>query len=290
MNNPPVISEHLLHWYQQHARDLPWRNTQDPYRIWVSEIMLQQTQVKTVLPHYLEWFEVFPDIQTLAHAHIDDVFKQWEGLGYYRRARFIHEAANQIVTQHQGTFPTNFEDILNLKGIGRSTAGAISSFCFNTHTPVLDGNVKRVLSSWMNQSHTDKELWDVAQTWINKTSTPDIWNQAMMELGATLCQAKKRRCELCPVSTGCKSAFTTPIKKASTIKVKNVYWQVDVFQNAQHGIWLAQRPKHGIWAGLWTPPITVLETKPDSKPDLVHQLTHRKIHLYLNPQDSKPKG
>ncbi|WP_081881079.1 A/G-specific adenine glycosylase [Ghiorsea bivora] len=252
--------------------------------------MLQQTQVKTVLPRYTEWFEVFPDIKTLAAAHIDDVFKQWEGLGYYRRARFIHEAAQHITKHFNGVFPANFEDILSLKGIGRSTAGAISSFCFQTATPVLDGNVKRVLSTWQKDDLNEKALWQLAQNYIDQCNQPDTWNQAMMELGATLCQARKRNCETCPMTSTCQSAFTEPLKKTSTIKMKDVYWQVFVHQHQQHGIWLEQRPENGIWAGLWTPPIIELAAKPKHKPNLVHQLTHRRIHLYLKDEQSEPTG
>ena len=282
--------QYTLNWYAKYARDLPWRRTTDPYHIWISEIMLQQTQVKTVLPRYAEWFEVFPDIKTLASAHTDDVFKQWEGLGYYRRARFIHEAAIHIVQHFDGQFPHTFEDILSLKGIGQSTAGAISSFCFKTHTPVLDGNVKRVLSSWENKAFTDKELWGIAQAWIDKTDKPDLWNQAMMELGATLCGAKKRACAACPIQQICLSAFTAPPKKVSGIKVKNVHWQVELFQHDDFGIWLEQRPNTGIWAGLWTPPIQELNTKPTQQPDYIHQLTHRKVHLYLETKQEQPQG
>ena len=287
MNNTTHL---LLDWYQEHARDLPWRHTTDPYRIWISEIMLQQTQVKTVLPRYDQWFDVFPDIATLAAAHPDDVFKQWEGLGYYRRARFIHEAAQQVMANFNGIFPTDFDDILNLKGIGRSTAGAISSFCFQTHTPVLDGNVKRVLSSWENQVLSDKQLWHVAQSWIDKTDTPDLWNQAMMELGATLCGAKKRDCSACPMQKVCQSAFQEPVKKTSTIKVKNVYWQVQLFQHKHNHIWLEQRPEDGIWAGLWTPPIIELDKQPTHQPDHIHLLTHRRLHLYISNDHNKPTG
>jgi len=284
------VTQALLDWYQQHARDLPWRHTQDAYHIWISEIMLQQTQVKTVLPRYNVWFEVFPSIQSLAEAELGDVLKQWEGLGYYRRARFIHAAALDIMQHHDGQFPANFDDMLKLKGIARSTAGAISSFCFKTHTPVLDGNVKRVLSAWDNQIHTDKALWLIAEKWIQQTNSPDMWNQAMMELGATHCQAKKRTCSLCPINQSCKSAFTEPLKKNASVKVKDVFWQINVHQNEAFDIWLEQRPEQGIWAGLWTPPITILDTKPDAAPSLIHQLTHRRLHLYLNTNSSKPTG
>ncbi|MDQ6978315.1 MAG: A/G-specific adenine glycosylase [Ghiorsea sp.] len=284
------VNANLLDWYHANARDLPWRHTTDPYHIWISEIMLQQTQVKTVLPRYTAWFEVFPDVQTLAAAHIDDVFKQWEGLGYYRRARFIHESSQHIAQSFDGKFPHKFEDILSLKGIGQSTAGAISSFCFQTHTPVLDGNIKRVLSSWENKVLTDKQLWNIAQGWIDKTDKPDLWNQAMMELGATLCGAKKRDCAACPMQQNCLSAFTEAPKKLSSIKVKHVFWQVHLFQHEKHGIWLEQRPKSGIWAGLWTPPIQELDAKPTQQPDYIHQLTHRKVHLYLKNQEEEPQG
>ncbi len=255
--------------------------------------MLQQTQVKTVLPRYHDWFSIFPDIQALADAHLDEVLKQWEGLGYYRRARFIHQSAQLIATKFAGQFPKDFAEILKLKGVGRSTAGAISSFCYQTATPVLDGNVKRVLSAWHKQPYTDKQLWLIAQQWIDKTAEPDLWNQAMMELGATCCQARNRRCEACPVATACNSAFTSPEKRASSLKVADLFWQVNLHRCERQGIWLQQRPAHGIWAGLWTPPITVLENKPESQVDLIHQLTHRRLHLYLNylkPEATPPNG
>ena len=252
--------------------------------------MLQQTQVKTVLPRYHEWFDVFPDIKTLTATHIDDVFKQWEGLGYYRRARFIHEAAQHIMQNFDGVFPTKFEDILSLKGVGRSTAGAIASFCFQAHTPVLDGNVKRVLSSWENKVLTDKELWLIAQDWIDQTDKPDLWNQAMMELGATLCGAKKRDCAACPVRQHCLSAFTEPPQKAPAARGRHVHWQVYIYRHPQRGIWLEQRPQNGIWAGLWTPPIRELDTAPNKKPAHIHRLTHRTIHLYVKIGTAPPQG
>ena len=252
--------------------------------------MLQQTQVKTVLPRYLDWFAQFPDIQTLAAAPLTQVYKQWEGLGYYRRARFIHETANIIMQHFNGNFPELFTDIMQLKGIGRSTAGAIASFCFGASTPVLDGNVKRGISAWHNKELTEKELWEIAQQYIDASGSPDLWNQSMMELGATLCQAKKRECERCPVATGCKSAFCEPETKTSSIKVKDVHWQVQLYQCPKRGIWLEQRPASGIWGNLWTPPIIELEHQPESNANLTHQLTHRKIHLYLQHGSGNPQG
>jgi len=274
-------SKALLSWYDREARDLPWRDTTDPYHIWISEIMLQQTQVKTVLPRYLTWFKAFPDIQTLATASLDSVLKAWEGLGYYRRARFIHASAQQIMEQYDGTFPNHFEEIIALPGIGRSTAGAIASFSFGQGTPVLDGNVKRVLKRWHGEHEAnDKQLWEWAQQAIDKSKHPVDWNQAMMELGATHCSPRNPGCDSCPVSNHCQSAHE--VKEASPIKnitVKDLHWQIEI-HTSERGIWLSQRPATGIWAGLWTPPMHELESVPEKPPCHIHQLTHRRLHLY----------
>jgi len=273
----------LLRWYVEHGRTLPWRHTTDPYHIWIAEIMLQQTQVKTVLPRYASWFETFPTLHALAQASLDDVLKAWEGLGYYRRARFIHLSAQRIASDFGGVFPNCFDEIIKLPGIGRSTAGAISSFCFDTATPVLDGNVKRVLKRWHAQPEAgDKQLWTLAQQAIDTSGHPSSWNQAMMELGATLCGSKSAHCGACPVSRRCASAFRTDSMQstAKRIHVRNVHWQVDLHVCPEKGIWLMQRPNSGIWAGLWTPPITELDQAPDEAPCHIHLLTHRRLHLY----------
>jgi len=283
----------LLAWYGEHGRSLPWRDTDAPYHIWISEIMLQQTQVKTVLPRYAAWFESFPTITSLAEAHLDDVLKAWEGLGYYRRARFIYQAAQQIIAQHRGIFPHNFDDIIALPGIGRSTAGAIASFCFAANTPVLDGNVKRVLKRWHgNPEASDNILWLWAQQAMDSSAELVIWNQAMMELGATVCTAKSMDCQACPVKAHCKSAFQVDTAKESrkAIAVRDVHWQVHLHLDSQKGIWLTQRPDTGIWAGLWTPPITELSQSPEHKPDHIHLLTHRRLHLYAQAFSSAPTG
>lgn len=281
----------LLGWYQREARDLPWRHTADPYRIWISEIMLQQTQVKTVLPRYLAWFEQFPDIPALAAAPLDAVLKAWEGLGYYRRARFIHRAATLMVENHGGIFPQCFDQIMALPGIGRSTAGAIASFSFSEATPVLDGNVKRVLKRWHNDPDAnDKQLWAWAQHAIDESGNPADWNQAMMELGATHCSPRTPDCTACPVSSYCQSAFDVCEASASKpVTVKNVYWQVEL-HTGERGIWLTQRPDNGIWAGLWTPPIIELDSAPKAKPCHIHTLTHRRLHLYGHTPNSSPIG
>jgi len=283
----------LLDWYASHARDLPWRHTQDPYRIWVSEIMLQQTQVTTVLPRYAVWFDTFPDIATLAAAELDSVLKAWEGLGYYRRARFMHSAAQAIVARHGGIFPHDFEDIQALPGIGRSTAGAIASFCFGMGTPVLDGNVKRVLRRWhAERDASDKRLWQLAQEAIEDLGEPDTWNQAMMELGATLCTSAAPRCRTCPVQQHCATAFQvdTAGEKRTGVQVRDVHWQVNLHVDKAQGIWLMRRPDTGIWAGLWTPPIIELAAAPEMPPCHIHQLTHRRLHLYTEASDKAPSG
>jgi len=280
----------LLDWYHAHARQLPWRETTDPYRIWISEIMLQQTQVKTVLPRYVAWFDTFPDIAALAAASEEQVMKAWEGLGYYRRARLLHAAAKQICSLHRGCFPQHFDDIASLPGIGRSTAGAIASFCFDAATPVLDGNVKRVLKRWHGQAEaSDKQLWELAQQAMNASDDLVAWNQAMMELGATHCSPRSPDCPACPVSQHCASAFAADDAiNSKPTPVIDLFWRVDLHLCPERGIWLTQRPKTGIWAGLWTPPICALDCAPATSPTHVHLLTHRRLHLYAAEIDGNP--
>lgn len=254
--------------------------------------MLQQTQVKTVLPRYLKWFEIFPDITSLATATTDEVLKAWEGLGYYRRARFIHQSAQKIISEHGGLFPEHFDQIMALPGIGRSTAGAIASFSFGQPTPVLDGNVKRVLKRWRgNPDATEKQLWTWVEEAIEASGNPADWNQAMMELGATHCSSRSPDCSPCPMNQLCGSAFqpadSTRIKK---VTVKDVHWRVALHTNPEQGIWLTRRPDSGIWANLWTPPISELESAPETEPSHIHTLTHRKLHLYGDILDSSPAG
>ena len=277
----------LLAWYAQVHRDLPWRHTQEPYAIWLSEVMLQQTQVKTVLPRYHAWLQRFPDMQSLAEADLEAVLKAWEGLGYYRRARYLHQAAQDIMQHHDGIFPQQLDDIMALSGIGRSTAGAIASFCYQQYTPVLDANVKRILRRWhADTSCKDADLWVYAQQYIEASQQPDIWNQAMMELGATVCTARQAHCAICPVSQHCRVAFSVDeqASKPKKIVVQDVHWEVLLCHDETRGLWLQQRPEQGIWAGLWTPPIHELEQAPiNQQADYVHRLTHRRLHLYIKP-------
>ena len=200
--SPTLAVQRLLGWYQNHARPLPWRKTLDPYGIWISEIMLQQTQVGTVIPFWERWMKELPDAASLASAPLQRVYKLWEGLGYYRRARFLKEAAEIIQTQHNGAFPQTFEAMLALPGIGRYTAGAVCSIAFDQPYPVLDGNVKRVLSRYeairepLKDKKTENKLWKLSATWVN---------QALMELGATICLPRNPMCNHCPIHLSCKA-------------------------------------------------------------------------------------
>jgi len=281
----------LLHWYHQHQRDLPWRHTRDPYRVWVSEIMLQQTQVVTVLARYGQWLQRFPTLPMVATAGEDAVLKAWEGLGYYRRARMLYQAACQIMHQHDGQFPCGFDDMVALPGIGPSTAGAIASACFNAPHPVLDANVKRVLRRWHHQPQaTDRQLWTLAEQALQRSEQPAIWNQAMMELGACCCQARQAACNDCPLGGHCQSAHQPVVTPPRTRKVRDLYWRIHIHHHPQHGLWLTQRPRSGVWGGLWSPPIESFTPSPNALPDLIHQLTHRRLHLYAHKDTTSPSG
>jgi A/G-specific adenine glycosylase len=192
----------LLGWYDRHRRDLPWRRTHDPYAIWLSEIMLQQTRVAAVLEHYRVFLERFPKIEVLAAASEDDVLAAWSGLGYYRRARMLHECAREIVTRHGGRFPETAAELRELPGIGRYTAAAIASIAFGEASAVVDGNVERVLERVGGGNLTAAENWQRAQELLSK-ARPGDFNQAMMELGATVCLPREPQCKECPVGAWC---------------------------------------------------------------------------------------
>ncbi len=248
----------LLEWYQGQGRQLPWRNQADPYKIWVSEIMLQQTQVKTVIPYYERWLQTFPDLATLAKADLQLVLKAWEGLGYYARARNLHQAAQQIQGEYQGKFPDTLEKVLTLKGIGRTTAGGILSSAFNQPISILDGNVKRVLSRLIALSVPPKQainqLWEISDQILDPINPRDF-NQALMDLGATLCVRSQPKCLLCPWSKFCL-AYSKGIQNqlpmnemAKPIPHKNI--GVAVIRNHQDLILIDRRPPKGLLGGLW---------------------------------------
>lgn len=251
----------LLAWYDHYGRhDLPWQINPTPYRVWVSEIMLQQTQVNTVIPYYRRFMYRFPNLQSLAESDINDVLQHWSGLGYYARARNLHKAAIKIQQQHNGEFPHNIDELVELPGIGKSTAGAIASFAMGQSTAILDGNVKRVLTrhfaydQWPGSTAAHKELWQWVEELTPKSNTHK-YNQAIMDLGATICTRSKPLCPACPILNTCaayKQGNPTqyPIKKPKKQNpVKSSYFLI--IQNQNNQILLQQRPDYGIWGGLW---------------------------------------
>ena len=256
-----TFSDQIILWHRQHGRhDLPWQGTLDPYKIWVSEIMLQQTQVSTVIPYFERFMRHFPTVNSLAQAEIDDVLHLWTGLGYYARGRNLHKAAQQIMHEFDGQFPKNLEDIMSLAGIGRSTAGAILSFAFSLRHPILDGNVKRVLSrvfgieGWYGQAAVANTLWEIADEHTPQKDV-GIYTQAIMDFGATLCKRSKPLCEQCPIQKNCiafqeQRTNELPTKKPKK-KIPTKECQMVIIRNLQGHILLQQRPPAGIWGGLW---------------------------------------
>lgn len=250
----------LLEWYDRHGRkQLPWQHPRTPYRVWISEIMLQQTQVATVIPYYERFMQRFPDIAALANAPLDAVLQHWSGLGYYARARNLHKAAIEIRDKYNGEFPSDFESVVNLPGIGRSTAGAILAQSMEQRHPILDGNVKRVLArhcaidGWTNNSKVVAQLWDKAEQYTPQARLAD-YTQAIMDLGATLCTRSKPLCSLCPLNDSCiayKRNQVTRFPAPRPQKEKPVRsLQVLLLTNADNAVLLERRPPTGIWGGL----------------------------------------
>lgn len=259
-----TFAQRLLRWFDQHGRKhLPWQNPITPYRVWVSEIMLQQTQVETVIPYFERFIQSFPNIQRLAAAPIDEVLHHWTGLGYYARARNLHRCAQIIAADYAGEFPQDVNLIAELPGIGRSTAAAIASIAFEQPTAILDGNVKRVLarhsaiSGWPAQPKVAEHLWRIAEGHMPKKRCRD-YTQAVMDLGATVCTRSRPKCALCPVAEDCialaeDNQTAYPGKKPAKDKpIKQAY--LLLLQAPNGDILLERRPPHGIWGGLWCLP------------------------------------
>jgi A/G-specific adenine glycosylase len=246
------FSTRLLTWYVQHARDLPWRENRDPYRVWLSEIMLQQTRVAAVTTHYGLFLKKFPTVQKLARAREASVLAAWSGLGYYRRARMLHAAAKLVVKGHEGTFPKTSKELLSLPGIGRYTAAAIASIAHGEKVAVVDGNVERVLSRLQGRRMPGAEAWQAAQGLLDETR-PGDFNQAMMELGATVCLPRQPRCLLCPVSKFCKTQGELPAnKKASSQRRREIHYGL-ACRNGH--IFLVQRKnEESLMPGMWELP------------------------------------
>ncbi len=254
----------VLAWFDKNGRKhLPWQQNINPYRVWLSEIMLQQTQVATVVPYFERFIAQFPNVHSLAAAPIDQVLHLWTGLGYYARARNLHRCAQTLVVQHGGEFPCTVSALSDLPGIGRSTAGAIVSIAFQKRAAILDGNVKRVLArygavdGWPGQTETLNQLWKMAEQ-LTPTKRCNDYAQAMMDMGATLCTRTKPSCERCPLQSGCiafaqRQQTRYPGKKPKKIlPVKAV--QLLMLRNPAGEVLLQQRPPQGIWGGLWSFP------------------------------------
>ena len=260
---PKQFSNALLKWFDAHGRhDLPWQEDKTAYRVWISEIMLQQTQVSTVIPYYQNFMARFPGIEALANANIDQVLHLWTGLGYYARARNLHKAAQTVVEDFNGCFPATLDEVISLPGIGRSTAAAILALSDNQHHAILDGNVKRVLSrfyaikGWPGKKPVEQQLWQHAEACTPTKRTAD-YTQAIMDLGATLCTRSKPRCVDCPFVKHCQARLLERVedfpgkKPKKTIPVKQA--TMLMLRDGDH-VLLQQRPPSGIWGGLWSFP------------------------------------
>lgn len=288
---PITFQKKILAWFNQYGRhDLPWQKNTTPYRVWISEIMLQQTQVNTVIPYYQKFMRRFPNVKVLALAPQDEVLAHWSGLGYYARARNLHKAANIIHSNFKGQFPDTVLELMELPGIGRSTAGAIISLSMQKSAAILDGNVKRVLTRFFAiagspvQIEVLNNLWNIAEQYTPKKKTHD-YNQAMMDLGATLCTRSKPRCMDCPLQHNCIAYQTEtqanyPNKKQKVNRpLKEIFMLV--IQNKNGEILLEKRPPTGIWGGLWSLPEYAHHNIKTalSLPLLRHQFSHFELTI-----------
>jgi A/G-specific adenine glycosylase len=266
---PMEFSQRVLNWFDLHGRKrLPWKNGPTPYRVWVSEIMLQQTQVATVIPYYERFMARFPDIRTLADAELDEVLQLWAGLGYYARARHLHQAARIVRDRYDSRMPLDVAILQKLPGIGRSTAGAILALAAGQRQPILDGNVKRLLArfaaveGWPGQPRVQAALWKLAERYTPVERVAD-YTQAMMDLGAMICTPRRPHCEICPLSEGCaahaqgrQANFPAP-KPHKELPVRAIRMLLARAENGE--VLLERRPPVGIWGGLWSFPECPLE-------------------------------
>lgn len=261
---PNYFSAHLLDWYDRLGRkNLPWQHAPTPYRVWVSEIMLQQTQVASVITYFTRFMLRFPDVHALAAASLDEVLHLWTGLGYYARARNLHRAAQMICSRHQGEFPADPAEVQALPGIGKSTAGAILALAFNQRQPILDGNVKRVLAryfavdGWPGQAAVEKHLWNLADQ-LTPAARVAHYTQAIMDLGATVCTPKNPACAVCPVRDKCQALAQGAVARYPFPKPRKVLpvrqCAMLMITNAAGEVLLELRPPAGIWGGLWSFP------------------------------------
>lgn len=286
------FSDPLLQWFDQHGRkNLPWQAPRSAYRVWVSEIMLQQTQVKTVIPYYHHFLNRFPDIHTLANADEDTVLAHWSGLGYYRRARNLHKAAKVIHTEFNGEFPNDPQQLIKLPGIGATTAAAIASLAFDKATAILDGNVKRVLSRYFlvdgatQQAVVQKKLWLLASLCMPKQRCAD-YTQAIMDLGATCCTTKNPNCTQCPLHKSCLATLHNKVSEYPNKKLKKSiptqHQQFIVLHTNDQAVYLEKRPATGIWGGLWCLPSIDVNDCPKTHIHSTYQLETNNIQELMS--------
>ena len=302
----------LINWYLQNKRDLPWRNTTNPYQIWLSEIMLQQTRVAQGMPYFLSFTDAFPTVFDLAKAEEEQVLKLWQGLGYYSRARNLHKTAQYIATELNGVFPDNYKDLLQLKGVGDYTAAAIASFSYNEVVPVVDGNVFRVLSRYLDietdiaQASAKKEFAALALELMPKDN-PAIFNQAIMEFGALQCVPKNPDCSICVFNESCaalqkKKVNQLPVK-LKKLKVRNRYFNYFMLSDAEENTLIQKRTAKGIWHNLYEFPLLetlqeedfefvsnaiqqetffsnpIISMRACNEKSIVHKLSHQHLHI-----------
>ena len=292
MKSNPSFSQKLLSWYAQHGRhDLPWQQNRSLYRVWVSEIMLQQTQVATVIPYFERFMARFPDSRSLADAPQDEVLHLWTGLGYYARARNLHKAAQLIRDNYTDQFPEDFESVLALPGVGRSTAGAILAQALGQRHVILDGNVKRVLTrlnaieGWPGKKDIENQLWELAESITPNDKLTD-YTQAIMDLGATVC-GRKSHCSACPMTDICKAyqldevALYPTSKPRKTLPVKQT--QMLILKNNKGEVLLQQRPPSGIWGGLWS-----LPEYSENKETNIKRWCEQQLGLVINEHEKYP--
>ncbi len=312
---PAGLAARLVDWQRSHGRNaLPWQHTRDPYRVWLSEIMLQQTQVATVLDYYSRFLARFADVRALAAAPLDEVLALWSGLGYYSRARNLHRCARIVVTEHAGQFPRSSADLMDLPGIGRSTAAAIAVFCFGERVAILDGNVKRVLTRVLGDARdlsiaaNERALWGLASDLLPERDV-ERYTQGLMDLGATLCTARAPACNDCPLEANCVARIEGaperyPVKTRRLVRGHRENWWLWLEWRGR--VWLQQRPERGVWAGLWTLPLlddeadvravaATLGVELESLPTIEHALTHfdwrlhpRRARLLRKPGQALP--
>ena len=307
MSGPSAeLATQVVRWQAAHGRNhLPWQNTRDAYRVWLSEIMLQQTQVATVLEYYTRFLARFPDVRELAAAPQDEVLALWSGLGYYSRARNLHRCAQIVVHQHGGEFPRTVDELAALPGIGRSTAGAIAAFCFGARAPILDANVRRVLTRVLGfgadlaEAKNERALWQQAEALLPRQDLSHAmprYTQGLMDLGAGICLPRNPNCLLCPLQEACVARRDGnpqdyPVRTRKLKRSAQAWWLL-LRQDGAGRLWLERRPPIGIWAGLYCPPVydsraaldeaLQLHASCDARdlPAFTHVLTHRDLHLH----------